>query len=108
MNQGGINKIQSSLETSKRYAVEAEQTLRQCRTILKEEEDLDASTRAKYGNQWSLPESHLANSKFFQDINKYEGNLSHAQKSDAIILSKFQRVQPILQKLSGSEVGNFK
>ena len=70
---------------------------------MKEEEELDTQMRSQHGSQWVLPASHLANSSLIQEISKYENNLVHAKKSDAIVESKFKKIFPTLQNLCGSE-----
>ena len=65
---------------------------------------MDASMRSQYSNQWVLPASHLVNGQFQQEVAQYAGNLSHAQKSDAIVSSKLSSIQQTLQKISGTDV----
>lgn len=59
--------------------------------------------RSKYGNQWTLPASHLANTNLQQEITKFQSNLIHAGKSDQIVKSKFLKIKDTLRLLCGSE-----
>ena len=70
--------------------------------LLDQEEAEDNEMRNQFGNNWNRTPSHALTSFHRQEAAKFQANLQHALKSDALVENKFKTIQLELRKLGGN------
>ena len=96
-SHGGVLQIEKMMESLTVMNTSNLRLLEDVETMIKQEEDDDASHRAMFGPRWNRSLSQAGNAMLKQDLFKYKEKTAQATAVDRAIVQNFQTNQAALQ-----------
>ncbi|KAI8382983.1 BRO1-like domain-containing protein [Blakeslea trispora] len=100
---GGSQSLYAMWEQVQKASSSNAEILEEAFNLLDEEHELDETMRAKYGDNWRRPESHLLTRQLAAQGQKHRQTLLSAQKADLVVRSKLDTWANIIDVLTLNE-----
>lgn len=102
--QDGFNRLQRSMEDTKKLKKSDQAIYHEGCDILKSEAAEDEAARRKYGtHSWTRPAAEAAAPKLYEQVGEIDGYFKAAENSDNIVKTKLKENEYNIQLLSGSD-----